>query len=882
LISELIQEERTYVSDLRDIETLFLEPLARSDSPIAERNPDQFINDVFQHYRPLLEHHERLLRQLESIRQLEGYEIQSILTALMETMLNSRHDYLKYISNIPVAAFRVEEEARDNPAFNAFIQRSLLRPSTRRMDMKSLLHVPFPRLVRYACLLTDIMRNTCESHPDYTEISALREQIDELLKYANHGLTSGKAKVQLLTYHRIIVFDPTKWVDLELLEERRKVIWTGNLLLQPKPWLSFLESVEIFAILLDNYFVLATPRRKGQIIEHHVYGRPIPLELLTLENFSGLSIPRDGSSVSNDSSEQPSHLYPFTLQYSGREGGLIFLYAPSRDARSDWHGKFEEALGLKNAVRDAERLFEIEDLTHETFSLPLSWNVESDISLNFPCTGRITCSTPFGRSFGSIIGIHLSTLLVTSDNRNLIIFGCDEGIWVGSLHDSKSIQPLLELKYVTQCAVLADLGLVLILANKSLCAYKIEALDPASVEGVQARRSPDKLSGMKDVQFFTVGYIKGKLAVAYVGRRNTESVITLLETVSQRPNASTRIIQRRSSQLLGRLKSPSKISQTHPFRLCKEMIRHEEISNIFFIEDNVFALGSRGFLILELHVGAEAKPLFFPHRSLLPSDSIIKRCRESKPLALLKSRVHEYLLCYEDFGIYVDDIGVPIQNRRAIEWEGLANHISLHHPSILVFSSNFVEIRNLENGRLIQIIFGHDLRCLWDTWNSVEWHPRAESAWLRPSIHAITNKAQTRNGGQKCIVQEVFELVPTVLLSQGQEVSGVIQAKFHTFHTSGHGATRDRGLVIQQSQQNFRQNGNITDIDGGPHSERNRDPALPVLDHLSMSELWVDDESIQGGEFESCSLQRDSPEWRHLSYATFSSPPSGQSAGEVA
>ncbi|KAJ7126687.1 hypothetical protein C8R44DRAFT_532223, partial [Mycena epipterygia] len=49
-----------------------------------------------------------------------------------------------------------------------------------------------------------------------------------------------------------------------------------------------------------------------------------------------------------------------------------------------------------------------------------------------------------------------------------------------------------------------------------------------------------------------------------------------------------------------------------------------------------------------------------------------------------------------------------------IEWEGNAEKAALHSPYILLFDSRFVEIRNIETGRLVQIIPGIDVRCLWD------------------------------------------------------------------------------------------------------------------------------------------------------------------------
>ncbi|KAH8810365.1 hypothetical protein DL96DRAFT_1759947 [Flagelloscypha sp. PMI_526] len=714
LISELIQGERTYVTDLRNIEVLFLEPLARSNSPIAESNPDQFINDVFQHYRPLLKHHEQFLRKLEDIKQLESPVIDSITAPLMETMVNSRHVYLKYISNIPIADFRIEEETRVNLASNAFIQRTLLYARARRMDMKTFLNLPCPRLLCYARLLKEIKNHTLISHPDYTEIPALQDHINELAKSAQRGLASGKIRAQLWEYHKTLVFDATKWVDIGLLEERRSLVWTGNLLIQSKHGRDSLRLIEVFAILLDNYLVLATLQTNGDTIERYIYmeGSPIPFDLLALEDFSTGPVRRDASVYGWP--EAAPVLFPFTLRYAGREGGLIQLYVPSVLTRSEWRDKFDEALGLRNIVRHAERLFEIEYLTRETFSFPSPLNTLHR-SCNSLQTRKITCSAPF----------------ITTDNRELIMFG-----------------------------ILADLELVLILANKSLWAYKIAAFDPASHEGIEARRSPEKVSGMKDVRFFAATRIKGKRVVIW-----TESVITLLEPTPQRPTGT---IQKRTSQLLGRFSYGSKASQSQLFRAVKEVAVQECLRMVFLLEGKMFALCSSGFLIMDILSRVEAKRRIMPHPSLLSTNDIIKRCRMSKPLAILKSRELEFLLCYQEFGVYVDEVGVPIQDRRVIEWEGTAHRVSLHQPCLFVFSPDFLEIRQVEDGKLVQIIFGRNLQCLWDSWSLTEGQPQDDNIWLKPTIHALTN---VEHGHLESICQEAFELVPEISLSPQQEGS---------------------------------------------------------------------------------------------------------------
>lgn len=78
---------------------------------------------------------------------------------------------------------------------------------------------------------------------------------------------------------------------------------------------------------------------------------------------------------------------------------------------------------------------------------------------------------------------------------------------------------------VTQCAILEDFGIFLVLADKSLFAYHIEALVPSTPQGAQMTQTPQKLNGSKDVQFFYVGFIQGRTLVVYMKRNGVSNAL---------------------------------------------------------------------------------------------------------------------------------------------------------------------------------------------------------------------------------------------------------------------------------------------------------------------------------------------------------------------
>lgn len=105
---------------------------------------------------------------------------------------------------------------------------------------------------------------------------------------------------------------------------------------------------------------------------------------------------------------------------------------------------------------------------------------------------------------------------------------------------------VLHLKMVTQCAMLEDFGIFLVLADKvcryqwsilnlclkltlqSLFAYHIEALVPSSPSSSHSAQTPQKLSGNKDVYFFSVGTLHGRTLVIYMKKKGVCLVLVYL------------------------------------------------------------------------------------------------------------------------------------------------------------------------------------------------------------------------------------------------------------------------------------------------------------------------------------------------------------------
>ncbi|ESK85040.1 signal transducer [Moniliophthora roreri MCA 2997] len=788
IIFELIKGEMGYVKDLENIDVIYVRPLRNAEPPIIPPDRiDQFINDVFHNFNEVYAHHRRMLEKFHEIQREEHPVIKSITAAVFDAALNFRDAYLEYVPNYPIAEYRIDEEMARNPAFKKFVEDCTRHPEAHRLDMKNFINRPIPRLLRYELLLKGILDETPPGHEDREDIPQVLEVIKALGKDTEPGVVSAKQKVELWRYNSNIVFKPGEWIDMDLLDENRSLIHTGKLLRQPEGGLNGWS--ELFVLLFDNYLVMTKAREKDGVTKFYVNRRPIPLDLLTLVNFTdpptqrgaGLlrnlrgerhntsnntdlntlrppdntltTVMSNTSGVSTNAStlNDARSVFPCTIHHNGRMGGAYILYAESAQVRAEWKNKLEEAMGLRRVVQESNKVFEIETLSTDTFLVPplVGQNTDGAVwSGDNQFTGKVTCSVPFN----------------TPDGRGLVAIGCAEGVWIGFRHDSRSMRRVLHLKMVTQCAMLEDFGIFLVLADKSLFAYHIEALVPSSPASQHASQTPQKLSGNKDVHFFSVGTLQGRTLVVYMKRKSMDSIFYAVEPVIDKIKEVTKASVGLGSRLGFRT------AKSDWFRPYREFFLPSESFDLIFLKAKIAILCTKGFEIMDL---SDLQSVTIPQKEDPRFAGLAKRCESCRPLGMFRSTEDEFLLCYNEFGLYVNKRGEPSRPNGLIEWEGTAERVALHSPYILLFDTRFIEIRHVQTGRLAQIICGNDVHCLWDGRGTNVQPPMTplpgqdeeERMVQEPRVHGVMNVNEPMGMARASPrAQHVFELIPTIPL----------------------------------------------------------------------------------------------------------------------
>ncbi|KAL6305711.1 CNH domain-containing protein [Sparassis latifolia] len=759
LIFELIRGEIDYVRDLESFNTIYVAPLRHADPPIIPKEREtQFIQDVFHNFAELIQREQQHL-------------IRSIAKEVYDAVLHFRDAYLDYLLNYPFAEYHIDYEAARNSAFRAFNEECLRHPDARELSMKNMLNRPSLRLFRYWLLLEAMLQETPQGHEDHDIIPRAMEIIQTLYDETEAGVELAKKMVEMWHYCANIIIKSGEPNGLDLMNKERSLLHSGQLILQQDR--SIFErghaSTNLHVLLFDHYLVMTEPKEQDMITKYHVYRRPIPVDLLTLTIGNGPPTYPRGPTVllflrsesdtrrSRESALlqnqliEPFTVYLGTIGHRGKPDVSYTFFTSSLPARDEWRQKLQQ-------VACPTKIFKIKSLgLHEATALNAGHDstIPSLEDRAYNIVGKISCSVKFA----------------LSDGGTIVIVGGSNGLYLRFLDDSPAHYRVLHLRLVTQCAMLEKDGILLVLAEKSLFAYEMDMLALALSSSRTAEQSASlprqqlngDTSGDRNVQFFSVGKLNGRTLVIYSAQGQGESHFVMLQPI---------------------------VGTDRTFTLPLDSF------DILFLRSVIVILCSKGLRIVDPE---DLKEATMPTRGAPPPNDesanmstdistvdrnsntttnvqkhndprlqmIYKRCETCRPLGIFRTQDGRFMLCFDEFGLFVDSGGRVGLSAQMIEWEATAERTAFHPPYVLLFNSRFIEIRHVETGNLMQVILGDDMRCICDgrsganvTTSSVlgpeGWH---EGPSQDSRVHVVM-RAPRLDTGPDCI----FELIPTIPL----------------------------------------------------------------------------------------------------------------------
>ncbi|KAM5437262.1 RHO1 GDP-GTP exchange protein 2 [Microsporum canis] len=487
IIFEMMYTERDFVKDLEYLRDFWMRPLRSPNnpslSPIPEHRREKFIRTVFGNCLEVLSVNSKLSEALNA-RQKETPVVKTIGDIFLQFV--PRFDpFIRYGANQLHGKYEFEKERSSNPAFAKFVEETERLKESRKLELNGYLTKPTTRLARYPLLLEGVAKYTADDNPDKEDIPKAIVLIRDFLSRVN--TESGKAEnhFNLVQLNSALKFTPGDYVDLKLTEENRVMLIKMAFKKGPT------DSAEVTAYLFDHSVLLVRIKPVNKREEYRVYRKPIPLELLVITQMeevlpklgihkrptAGGLIP--GARAANATPASSKDGLPVTFRHLGKGGYEITLHATSQTQRKRFIELVEEQ---QRKLRERNSNFYSKTILCENF---------------FSAVNRINCLVPI-------------------DGGRKLVYGTDNGIYVSERWPKdKSATPkrVLEASAVTQIDTLEEYQLLLVLANKTLSSYPLEALDTSDNQSAMVRR-PKKIQG--HANFFKSGIGLGRHLEFYI------------------------------------------------------------------------------------------------------------------------------------------------------------------------------------------------------------------------------------------------------------------------------------------------------------------------------------------------------------------------------
>ncbi|KAG0170066.1 RHO1 GDP-GTP exchange protein 2 [Apophysomyces sp. BC1034] len=672
-IHEIIYTEEDYVRDLNLLDELYATPL-RSAQCIEEDSREGFCNNVFNNYMDILQIHKDLYRELRDHQshcqsQNNGGFVDKVGDIFLQHLPKFMDAYATYGPHVVLAEYAVKKEMNNNILFQNFVHEKERQAECRKLPFRHFIILPVTRLQRYPLLLGAILKKTPDDHPDKEPLTKCSEILKSVANRMDELTATTKNTLRVYEINDRIRFKPGQVHDLQLLNPGRKLIHEGLLTRRSH---IVIETLELHVFLFDHMLLMTKVKKTAENDdEYHISKRPIPLELLYVpEATEGFAL---GYRSMTAGSVLPASQNPLQLRHLGRNGDDYLLHAENSDVRVEWKEKIVDAKAKLEQAYPDRQVFEVRSLSDTTFT------GSSGMGVNFS-QGKVTCSVPF--------------------RIRMIAIGSISGIWMGIEGDTSSIRHVLSIADVSQIAILEDEHILLILADKTLMAYALDALDPTAP--IKPADRPNQRIA-QHITYFNAGVCNNRTLVIAMKKRGMDSHFKAFEPVcgDLRDPGNAKFLTTKTSFFS---KAPVW------FKTYKEFYIGADSSAVHFLKARIFVVCVRGFEIIDLENLSMNRNL--PDLQNPDFAFVQQRGEEPNPLGMFRCKEH-YLLCYDTFAFLVDSHGSFVQDPNSkIEWEGTPEAVAFYYPYVVGFDYQFIEVRHAVTGELIQILAGEHMRCL--------------------------------------------------------------------------------------------------------------------------------------------------------------------------
>lgn len=494
VLNETIYSEEKYLEDLKILHEVIVKGIEKSGLIESDRLHN-FITTVFSNYLEVMQLSESMFKDmLARYRQYDGEIVPTIGDILVQHMQFFEEAYVKYSPQTILAKYIVESEMRSNPEFNKFIEDFIKHERTNRLTFWNFLQSPVTRMQRYPLLIDTLLRKTPEDHPDHAFLKRSYDIIRNVATKADNNAAHIKKRLAILQIRDSITFKQGELYELQLSDPIRRIYYQGYLKRRGGS-LDVADKNDIYAFVFDHMFLMTKLRKTNTGEEYRIWKKPIPLQLLVVQNSSASTIPAGGAVGAG---------VTLNLHHLGSRGGSIYpFFCSSVEEKQAWTKAIEDAkTSLRKRQGDAD-VFDLKPLDDTNFK-----NIGYAQATG--TTTRINCSVPF----------------ISATGERKIAIGTDNGVFFKTEGNDNSVRRIIQCESVIQLAVIEKFHILVVLTEKALRAYPVDALDSKS-----NTRATDRIEVeiAQHVNFFQIGLCNNRDMLVFKKKKNTTSVFTALE-----------------------------------------------------------------------------------------------------------------------------------------------------------------------------------------------------------------------------------------------------------------------------------------------------------------------------------------------------------------
>ncbi|KAG6817659.1 hypothetical protein H0H87_005416 [Tephrocybe sp. NHM501043] len=713
VIFEIFQAEREYVADLEAIEDVFITGLETASPPIIPpQHLRTFIDQVFGNLPQILAQHQRLLAALFERQREQHPLVQSVADIILDAALGSdfRSAYETYIKHYPLSESFHRTELKRNVAYQQFMQSVSNDPRIRKRDLITFISRPVTRLPRLNLVLEHILKLTDKEyeHPDLETLPIVLGILGDFIKSTQPGIEAAESKVKFWALCESLLYQKGEIIDLDLYDDSRTLVYSGPLTRLSRSdsgWSA--QTMDLTGSLLDHYFLLTRDEKKANgSIKRHLVSRPLSLSYLRLGSFTDppeLQKTKSEDGRFRDSfRSQTITVFPFTIYHASSRSSRRYTFFVATDKiRKRWHSAFVNALGIYKARQDGNMLFYTRPITDRFFRVR---GLQVAYGSNIRLSGRVTSAVSF-----------------MSGGKKFIAVGCQTGIYV-SVWGVEEFHRVFTYVNPTGIAVIQTVGSkvfnkFIIHMEESLLSYSLDVVAQAALGKIQSSKSiTDTMERVAKhdttVAFFKHLQIGDRQLIMFTAKRRLQSSLDL-HVVEVAHNVHHSASPQRTSSNTSYKTSTS----FKPFGDIGYVPR--DAFDICPLTKTVGICSEKGIIIVDPTNLTSAKFLVVPdlsEASTTPSIHALKaRLEGVKPLGLVPlpgGRSNEILVVSDIVGFYVTRQGKPCRSAGFIKWETPATSFAYRGNHIFLFSSQFIEVRNMVTGVIVQVIEGADIRLL--------------------------------------------------------------------------------------------------------------------------------------------------------------------------